>query len=157
MITATIEGQERVSQNLRNLPQRASDLLFAELDLICKKMVSYIREEKLSGQVLKSVTGELKDSIKYELTKTGTGMEGTIGSDLVYAKVQEYGGMGAYDIYPVNAQDLVFWMGGTEIFCKFVHHEPLPSRSFLRSSLKDMHDEIIHDLQNCLDRGLKNG
>jgi phage gpG-like protein len=156
MITATIEGQERVSQNLRNLPQRASDLLFAELDSICKKMVSYIREEKLSGQVLKSITGELKDSIKYTVEKTGTGIEGTVGSDLVYAKVQEYGGLGAYDIYPANAQDLVFMMGGQEIFAKVIHHPALPERSFLRSSLKDLHDEIINDLQFCLDKGLKN-
>ena len=62
----------------------------------------------LKGQVLKSISGKLSSSINWWLS----GTEGYIGSNLVYAAIQEFGGT----IVPKNAKYLTIplWKGAAQ-------------------------------------------
>ncbi len=72
--------------------------------------------------------------------------------DVKYAAIQEYGGKtSAHEILPVKAQALAFVVGGAQLFARRVEHPGslIPERSYLRSSLDDMRDEILAALADA--------
>lgn len=120
----------------------------------------HIKADKLSGQVLNRVTGNLRASIHSEFQDTGDQIIGRVYSDgtVKYGAIHEYGGIiNIPDIYPVKAQALHFFAGGKEIFAKHVkaHQVNMPERSFMRSALADQRDAIIAALRAAIVSGLK--
>ena len=98
-------------------------------------------KEKLSGPVLKNRTGRLRRSINYQLTDSPTELLATVGTNVAYARAQEYGFDGV-----VNVREHLRHI--TQAFGKpitpvdaVVHahsrHMHLPERSFLRSALQE--------------------
>lgn len=82
-----------------------------------------------------SVTGRLRNSIRYYVKVEGRGPVGYVGSDVNYAAAVEYGTQ-AHDITPkgkVLAFDLA---DGTRIFATIVHHPGTKGKSFLRNAIK---------------------
>ena len=78
--------------------------------------------------------------------------------DVKYAGIHEFGGKTpAHDIYPDKAKALAFMIGGKQVFAKVVHHpgSQMPERSFLRSSLSDMRQEILDGLEFAVKGALK--
>ena len=70
--------------------------------------------------------------------------------DIKYAAIQEFGGhTPAHDIVPNKARALAFTVGGRMVFAKVVHHpgSTIPQRSYLRSSLADMENQIVLELK----------
>ena len=65
----------------------------------------------------------------------GDDIVGTVGSDVVYARIHEYGGT----IVPKVAKALRFVIGGQTVVAKSV---TMPERSFLRSALSDREMDI---------------
>ena len=69
-----------------------------------------------------------------------------------YAAIQEYGGKtSAHEILPVKGDVLAFVVGGGQHFARRVEHPGslIPERSYLRSSLDDMKDEILAALADA--------
>ena len=84
----------------------------------------------------------------------GDGVLASVGSngDVKYAAIQEYGGKTrAHEILPVKAQALAFVAGGAQRFARKVEHPGslIPERSYLRSSLDEMSDEIVAALADA--------
>ena len=72
------------------------------------------------------------------------------GADLRYAAIQEYGGVTSpHEILPQRAKALAFLVGGDEVFARIVHHpgSRIPERSYLRSSLVEMADQIEREMK----------
>ena len=90
---------------------------------------------KLSGQVLNQRTGRLAASLFSQVTDDAGGVVGTVGVNTPYARIHEYGGV----IEPVNALALRFQINGQWVMVKRV---VMPERSYLRSTLGEMADEI---------------
>jgi phage gpG-like protein len=85
------------------------------------------------------------------LTLASVGSEG----DVKYAAIQEYGGKtSAHEILPVKAGVLAFVAGNTQHFARKVEHpgSVIPERSYLRSALGDMKDEILAALADAVAR-----
>jgi phage gpG-like protein len=105
-------------------------------------------QDKLSGEVLEVRTGTLRDSISNSVDASDSGTVGTVfvDGDAPYAAIQEYGGTTkAHIIEAVNAKALSFSMNGKQSFFTRVNHpgSNIPERSYLRSSLDDMRDDIL--------------
>ncbi len=82
------------------------------------------------------------------------GLRATIGSngDVKYAAIQEFGGKtAAHEILPGKAQALAFIAGGALRFARKVEHpgSAIPERSYLRSTLDEMSDEIVAALTDA--------
>jgi hypothetical protein len=153
----------RIDVDLSSVRERGSVITAAivramYLDLL--KLQRHIVADKLSGQVLNRGPnrpghsgGELARSIRIvEPTLAGDNVVGQVlgaGGTAWYGVVHEYGGTRSYDIYPVNAKALLFQINGENIFRKHVLHPPLPERSFMRSALADMSEQIVADLQEA--------
>jgi hypothetical protein len=119
-------------------------------------------EEKLHGPVLHAITGALADSVVDNGLQYISGMPDASveipedSPEHLIGAVHEYGGVGPYDIYPVNAQALAFIMGGHMVFSKHVVHPPALQRSFMISTLDEItpvaQDELTSTVQEVAEQ-----
>jgi phage gpG-like protein len=126
----------------------------AKVRALTANLQRHIVADKLQGQVLNHRTGALSRSIQHVTDVQGDVATGRVFSsgDVKYAAIHEFGGRTPpHDIYPDKAQALAFMMGGEQIFAKVVHHpgSQMPERSFMRSGLADMADEIVASLREA--------
>jgi len=101
---------------------------------------------KLSDDVLRVKTGRLRRSVHFSLGGTSEAPSATIGTNVEYAGIHEFGGQTkAHLIEALNAKALAFKTAtGETVFAKIVHHpgSKMPERSFLRSTLGEQERSI---------------
>jgi phage gpG-like protein len=125
----------------------------------------YVKEEKLSGQVLHVRTGNLRRSINQRVDEDR--VIGYVGTNVPYGRVHEFGFSGNVTVreHLRQARASGHWSHGSEKGSKWVRGkkigEPvlvrehtrrvnLPERSFLRSALKDKRSMIIQTYQEAV-------
>jgi len=121
---------------------------------------AHVVEQKLSGQVLHVRTGTLRRSITYTMHEDEDGIVGTVGTNLEYAAIHEYGGaIHVPEIRPRRAKALHFYVGGKEIFAMRTraHTVQMPERSFLRSALRERREAFIAAVRATLAKLLGGG
>jgi phage gpG-like protein len=160
MITITLPNLDDVLAWVAALPDSLKAALFAKSQELAAALQDTVGE-KLSGEVLQSRTGLLKDSIANETTENDNGVSSRVfvSGDVPYAAIQEYGGVTkAHIIEAVNGKALAFNMGGKQAFFRNIHHpgSVIPERSYLRSSLDDMSDDIAGGLGDAAASGIWN-
>jgi phage gpG-like protein len=158
MIKAWIVGTERVIGRLDQTPGKVAAALRRAVEAEAIKLTAYVKEQKLSGQALKTQTGTLQRSINYQLQDEGDRIAATVGTNLVYAAIHEYGGTTrAHVIEARKGKTLVFQMGGQDVFFKRVNHpgSHMPERSFLRSSLEENAGSIRAAIEATVAEGVK--
>ena len=112
----------------------------------------HVVADKLQGQVLKHRSGALGRSIQTNVTEIPAGATGEVFSsgDVKYAAIHEFGGQTKpHIIEPKKAEALAFLVGGKTVFAKSVNHpgSTIPERSYLRSGLMDMSEEIVASIE----------
>lgn len=140
MITASVTGAESVGE----LPQALADRLSQEVERLGGVLRERI-ERNLSGEVLQRRSGRLLGSVSVEVERVGLGASVTVGSDLPYAAIHEYGGtLPARTVLPRSARALAFPWRGQQRFFKRVQLPAvtMPERSFMRSALNETLPEI---------------
>lgn len=149
-------------QVARTLESRASVLMSAlttSVSLVMLKLQAHIVSEHLSGRPgLNQITGTLATSIraipaKVENGEVSGGVEGA-GGPAFYGRFHEFGTSRPYSIVPKNARALKFHVGGRTVFAKSVNHPPIQERSFMRSSLAEMRDQIVAEIQQSVTEAL---
>ena len=141
---ATIEGLDVLAARLEAMPGKLAAALGEEAARLGEELRAAV-EQNLSGGVLQQRTGRLAGSIDVSVQRSGTGVSATVGSDVPYAAIHEYGGViPAREILPTSARALAFPWQGRERFFKRVELPAvqMPERSFLRSALAAMAPEI---------------
>ena len=142
---------------------RTLEGILAGVNKACVFLQSYIVSQKLSGQVLRRITGRLSDSVGVEMaTANGDDFTGAVVSGAPtapYGAVHEFGGENFYTIYPVNAKALAFRAGaytvmkaigarsaemalGDMVFARKVIHPPLKPRPFMAPSVEETSEEM---------------
>lgn len=126
-----------------------ADLLVAlgkSAEQLGSELLNKITTEKLTGEALASKSGALAASIFTDVTIGSEGVTVTAASaGIAYAAIQEYGGKTVpHEILPSKASALAFIASGGLRFARRVEHpgSVIPSRSYLRSSLSELGDEI---------------
>jgi phage gpG-like protein len=151
MFALTLDGLEDASARLEAYPAALAASLDAKAAELAAALVDLVQNDKLSGAVLNLRSGALRDSIVASISADADGVVASVDSvgDVKYAAIQEYGGKtSAHEILPVKAQALAFVAGGAQRFARRVEHPGslIPERSYLRSSLDDMRDDILDAL-----------
>ena len=154
MFALTLDGLEDASARLEAYPASLAAALDAKAAELAAALVDLVQNDKLSGAVLNVGSGALRNSIVASISADAGGVVASVGSegDVKYAAIQEYGGKtSAHEILPVKAQALAFVAGGAQRFARRVEHPGslIPERSYLRSSLDDMRDEILGALADA--------
>jgi hypothetical protein len=142
--------RDDVSPTLAAMPERLRDALSSKADILAATLQAKIKD-KLSSTVLNSKTGALARSIVMTIDDSAADLSVTMASsgDIKYAAIQEYGGtIPPHEILPDKAKALAFAVGGKQAFAARANLSAitLPERSYMRSSLAEMADEIRIDL-----------
>jgi len=155
MLSISLDGVEALEAQLSAYPETLAALLGKATERLAAALVDKIVGEKLSGGVLQSGTGALAASIAADVAIDSGGVIATVGSSGVkYAAIQEYGGKtAAHEILPVKGQALAFVVSGAQHFARRVEHpgSQIPERSYLRSSLAEMSDQILAEFSEAAD------
>jgi len=160
MISVQITGADAVSARLAEAPTTVQTALRAKAADLAERLRAHVADDKLSGQRLQARSGRLRASIAAEVDEDGGRILARVFSagDVKYAAIQEYGGRTApHDIVPNKAKALAFLVHGAPVFAKLVHHpgSQIPARSYLRSALADMGDQIISEMRDAAVQALE--
>jgi hypothetical protein len=154
VISAELLGDGLALDRLRALPDAANAGLARAIAKLGIALQSNVRQDKLSGQVLKARSGALKSSIDVEIDKSATGVSATVFTDLDYGAAQEYGFSETVDVRA--SLRLIKQAFGRPIATKTIsvrahsRQMDLPARSFLQSALDDMTPDISADVEYAL-------
>lgn len=144
------ETMSRVDR-LTQLPAALKDTVTAETFELQRTVV----EDKLSGQVLHARSGNLRRSITARVEDEPNGTRGIVGTNLVYARIHEFGGViHVPPMVPVRAKALHWIQDGRDVFAKSTraHDVTMPERSYLRSALADRRDAILAAIRATIAR-----
>jgi phage gpG-like protein len=144
MLTLSLSGG--ASSALADMPARLRDALAETTNALAAELQAKI-QQKLPGGVLNAKTGALARSIIATIEETDAGIGVTVASsgDVKYAAIHEFGGViPPHEIVPDKAKALAFLVGGKLAFAARVNLPAvaMPERSYMRSSLAEMADEI---------------
>ena len=147
MFTLDVRGVDETSARFDAYPAALQAALGAKATELATALADLVKN-KLSGAVLNTSSGALRDSIAAGVTADSDGVLASVGSegDVKYAAIQEYGGKtSAHEILPAKGDVLAFVSGDGQRFARRIEHpgSVIPERSYLRSSLEDMKDEIL--------------
>jgi phage gpG-like protein len=148
MFVLELNGLEETRAQLDVYPAALQTALSAKAAELAAALADLVKNSNLSGAVLNTRSGALSDSIAVSVNADSDGVLASVGSegDVKYAAIQEYGGKtSAHEILPAKADVLAFVIGDAQHFARRVEHPGslIPERSYLRSALADMKDEIL--------------
>jgi phage gpG-like protein len=148
MITYQQRGGEQVQKFFETFADGAKQRLYLRIQELSLKLQRHVIEDKLSGQVLKVRTGTLRRSINRRVTMSDTSIQASVGTNVKYARIHEYGFTGPEQV-KAHLRKITMAFGKplkeprTVNVRAFTRQMNLPERSFLRSALADMTGEIL--------------
>lgn len=91
-ITGRVLGAESVTRRFLNAGEQVRGRVRQAVDEIGATLQGRVKENKLSGQLLNVRTGRLRRSINYKRTDRGDSIQGSVGTNVPYARRFEVGG-----------------------------------------------------------------
>ena len=165
MIKAVLVGGDKLESWLKSRYPQIRGQLETSMARLVISLTRKIKQEKLTGQVLKNKTGTLRRSISPDVTREGENLVGSVGTNIEYARIHEFGGKTLpYEIRARKAQALAFFTTasvwghpyGPVIVKKVMHPGSVfPERSFMRSALREMEPEIRKEFEKAIREGVK--
>jgi len=155
MILAQIVGDRAVIAHLEASPAKVMGNIRITASRLPMMLLAKVKEQKLSGQVLKNKTGTLRRSINQRLSQTPTTVSGSVGTKLSYAAAHEFGFKGPVTVKAHLRMVKVAWGKAVKNpaqhqWGSFTRQMNLPERSFLRSALREMAPEIQASFQAAI-------
>lgn len=166
MITVKLVGDRELVARLTSMPDRVKRELAKKVTVLSLRLESKIKQ-KLSGDVLNVVSGNLRRSIfaKVPPSVTSTSVIGGASSsgDVKYAGIHEFGGT----INHPGGTPYIVTEAGAQFISKAAaagmktpppvtkpHPIPMPEKSFMRTSLAEMRSEIVEGLSEAVKVGM---
>jgi phage gpG-like protein len=152
MIEVTVPNADQLQRDLGITRARLLADLKREVTRVAIDVSAHVKGQKLSGQALNVQTGRLRRSINYKMTETGTGIEARVGTNVEYARIHEFGFKGT-----VNVREHIRKAKKTYTVSAHTRRVNLPERSFLRSSLQDMRQDIDRRIARVVGQSIASG
>lgn len=158
MIDASVIGDEQVVASIRSQYRKVITNVEQSIGRLTLKLLTRVKVNKLSGQVLNVRTGRLRRSITYKVIKTPSRITGIVGTNVEYARIHELGFHGQVSVKAHLREIKKAW--GKDITPRTVEVRThsrqvnLPAKSFLRSAMEEMTPEIIQTLQQSIRQGI---
>jgi phage gpG-like protein len=107
-LKVSIIGAERVQARFLLGIKESRRKVEDEVKRLGIMLLNKVKSEKLSGQVLNVKTGRLRRSINMKFTSSANSASASVGTNLVYARIHEFGGQTrAHIIKPKNGRALL--------------------------------------------------
>jgi len=143
MLDISIRTTKETYKLLKDMPGMVRKGLVDAMNEVMKETVKDAKKYFGKTGRPKNITGNLRDSIKGETRTTGNNLGFVIGSDVVYARIQEEGGT----IRAKGSAYLTFPIGGGFVRVKSVR---LPARPYLRPAIQDNLSKIEKTLTDSV-------
>lgn len=150
MFTAVLVGDSQLIARLQSMPERVRRGLVRGVLKAARDLQRHVQQDKLSGQVLHRRTGNLRSSINVKMEEDAKGVFASVGTNVVYAAIHEYGG----DI-PIRRALGSAKKGARQLKSGGVIH--MPERSYLRSALRDYEERIKRTMEESVAEALHEG
>jgi phage gpG-like protein len=155
MIMAQLVGDRAVIAHLEATPHKVMGSVKSEVSRLALALLIKVKNEKLSGRVLKNKTGTLRASINQRVIADSNSVTGSVGTNIVYAAAHEFGFKGPVTVKAhLRMVKVAFGKAvknpAQHMWGSFTRQMNLPERSFLRSALHEMSPEIQAGLQNAI-------
>lgn len=137
--------------------QRIFAAVRGEMPAAVGNLLAYIKDAKLSGQVLNQRSGNLKRSGFTEVAENGPDVTGFVGfgKTVPYAAIHNYGGK--IEIPEVDGKLMVFERSGNLVFT--MRHRAftvnMPARNFLESSAEEREPQIRQGFTEAVQEAVK--
>ena len=157
-VTSEIIGDKKVITRFQNLPSNMANRITRAMDKIAIYLVAYVKENKLSGQVLRRRTGTLSRSIRGTVEQQAGQVVGNITSrdkgnaPLPYAVFWENGFTGTQN---VRAHVRKMASGGEASVRAFVRNVHQIARPFFAPTLKENQNYIRDQLNKAVSEELQ--
>jgi phage gpG-like protein len=160
MTAIKLAGADALLQRFERLGADVQACLLATSQTLAANLQAHVQQDKLSGQVVNRLSGDLAQSISATVDVGDGAVTAKVfaADPPPYAAILEFGGViPAHEVRPVSAEALSFTIDGRRAFAKVAHipDVTVPAHSYLRASLQDMADEIATELQQAVARALK--
>ena len=156
MIRAWIVGDDAVIARLDAIPGSVAAAVRRAVEGQAIALTRYVKESKLSGQVLRNRSGLLRASISYALMIADQGLTAQVGANVEYAHVHEYGGDFAIKAHQrMMTQAFGRPVAIPRMISVRAHDAHYPERSFLRSSLEENAASIRAAIEAAVAEGIK--
>lgn len=149
MISIEVRGDLEVAARLESLPEWLRAGLARTIAFLGTELQQKVREN-LSGRVLKSRSGRLRDSIDLKILEGFDEVAAEVGTGVPYGRFHEFGVGHLWLIRARQAKALRFQLGNRTVFARSVTHPGLPERSFLRSALREMEPEVRRQVEEAV-------
>lgn len=157
MITVSFSGTDKaLIEKFQTARERIVASLREEMFIQTGMLKRYIAEMKLSGQVLRNRTGNLRRAVFNTVEADELGVTGMVAVDKTapYGAYQEFGA----DIperVPVRAKAM-HWVNaaGQDVFARRARAFHLGAKPFMNPSLEERRTEIVNGLKNAVQREL---
>ena len=158
MITAKITKGEDLGKKFRDTIPNIHGGVQKEIMRLALKMTGKVMG-KLSGDVLRVRTGRLRRSIHPEWDFRQGYSGATVGTNVEYAAIHEYGFSGSVQVKSFQREMTKAFgkpISPTQVTVRaHTRNVNMPERSFLRSTLREMNSEIVEGLQKAIAKELK--
>ncbi|MEP7312547.1 MAG: HK97 gp10 family phage protein [Pseudomonadota bacterium] len=151
MIKGTVIGSEQVIARLKVFPTSLREELRTAVTRSAFNLQRHVKENKLSGQVLKVRTGRLRRSINVRVTDSESQVVGSVGTNVEYARAHEFGFKGVVNVREHLRRTVSGFRASVRAHSRKVN---LPERSFLRDALKDKRLEIRREFDLAVKRAI---
>jgi len=154
MIRGELTGDKLVVQSLRQKVPAITQRVERALERLTLMLLERVKL-KLSDDVLRVRTGRLRRSVTYVMRGKGTNeYEGIVGTNVSYGKTHELGFQGTANIKEHLRMVKQAWGKSIEpkqvVVRAHTRQVNLPSRSFLRSALKDMEGSVASTITEAV-------
>jgi bacteriophage protein of unknown function (DUF646) len=159
-IEAVIVGDDELRAKFQRASGTIDGKLVDSMGRITIRLQAHVVRNKLSGQVLKVRTNNLRGSIHQEVSRDGSGIVGRVGTNVEYAAFHEYGFSGTQNVREhMRTIKMAFGkMLKTPkriVISAHARHVDYPEHSFLRSALDDQRTEIMAELGNAVKEAIQ--
>lgn len=153
MIRAELRNKDAVVARFAAYVSVVTRVLVNKVTSLTIQLQSYVKSRKLSGNPLRTRTGNLRRSINQKVEVTQSGISGTVGTNVFYGKIHELGGT-----FKVKAHERIakIIQGRKEGKLKIrAHSVTFPERSFLRSSLRENKDRFTKEILSTFGKAVR--
>ena len=157
MITAKLENGKELTKRFKDSIPEIQNGVQKEIMRLALKMIGKVMG-KLSGDVLRVRTGRLRRSIHPEWDFKQGYSGATVGTNVEYAGIHEYGFSGSVLVKSFQREMTKAFgkpISPTQVTVRaHTRNINMPERSFLRTTLREMNSEITDSLQLAVTKEL---
>ena len=160
-----LKGADELIVKLNGMPQAVHDKLVSTVYRLAIQLETLVKR-KLSGEVLNVQTGALRSGIFNTVTDSGTKVTGKVAApkNVPYAAIHEFGGVihhpGGTAYFIDSKSQLAVFVKNSDVRAALLprtkpHDIVMPERSYLRSSLSDMREQIVADIKQSVMQSIR--